>query len=657
MSKVVNNRRAATSSVAVLATKNSTAYEGVALRTAMSSSLSIQDLKNLDDFKTKEGDTEKNKYLVFMCTLSYKGGRISVETDTPPPLVVQGFTSAENLLPDIFYLPLPVLEKKEWQETLPRFNKWLVSTSRYPVCDESTKTVSRNSQVREISKLDTIEMYYAAYFATMNEYLASGDIKYAKNCWMLARVIDITTRELCPLQDTPIMTLLEQTDVFKKLVMQRDASYNGAVAYKKFVSELNPAHYYWMLYQLMLDCPEIMHKSYLTRYDFIPGLGTQQSLGKIGCTYAGINDSLIPLVPKRKLTEFVDKQTLVEYVHKTVGKEFIDGLKYWAQMIAVVRSTLLDRPLSQKEFTGRVQIIRTNFQQLQGITSFCLSICPDAARYLNDDVLAELIVSMSQADKSFSKNTILTTAALMSTTSTPLLDRIIQTNATRVSKLQSELKEPLDTNKEVVDSWNCLLRDAGCEKGNEIHSGGAYNTLRKRIITYAKRGDDFSLRCLNQLLEEGYDIKPPLIGQQRARALILRAADVGSDVFNHFMGELNEKVVEDIKRNFPKDYLGTLLRDITRDISHVSFDDVSDAAVQQPVEFTEYIKFERARQLVVETENRIQQEIDAILRECYICFGDHPKNMMVTLHNDSRHEVCQTCRPQLHSCPFCRATL
>lgn len=660
MSKVVNNRRAATSSVQVLTTNTVYVNAGEELRTALVPFLSKSELKALQQFKTPSGETEQNKFLVFYCTLEYNEGRVSLETDTPPPLVVEGICAAENLRENGFYIPCPVIEDPKWRKSLANYKKWLISTSRYPVCNDGLKTVSRNSLVREVSDMDTIEMYYAAFFATMSKFIKSGDKKYAKNCWMLSRVIDIVTRECCPIQSPSITALLEKTETFKKLILDRDACYDDAVAYKKFVSDSNPAHYYWMLYQLMLECPEVMHKSYFNRFDFILGLSTQKTLGNIGCTYTGIDDSLLrmilerlmKLIPKKNLTDFVDKGELVEYVHKISGKEFENSLKYWALMISLIRNTLLDRTLSKNEFVARAEIVRSNFADLKGITSFCLSICPGAVRYLNDEVLAEMIVSMSQADK---KNTILTTAALMSSTHTPLLDKIIQTNAGRTAQLQSELATPVV--EDVVDSWASLLREVSHnqESANLIHSSG-YDTHRRRIITYAKRGDEFSLECLIQLLDEGYVVNPPLIGQKRARALVLRATDIDSMVFNHFVGDINPKDIIRMKTVLPRDYVGTMLRDISRDISKVTFDD-KIAKSDIPYEMTEYVKFERARQMIMEIERHITEEISAMLHECYICFEERPKNMMVTLHNDDRHEVCKGCRTQLNTCPFCRVDL
>ena len=64
---------------------------------------------------------------------------------------------------------------------------------------------------------------------------------------------------------------------------------------------------------------------------------------------------------------------------------------------------------------------------------------------------------------------------------------------------------------------------------------------------------------------------------------------------------------------------------------------------------------------MVELRQQIQERVELAeeLHSCPICFETDAE--MVDIHGDKRHPrdmmVCTTCRPMLHSCPFCRVGL
>lgn len=667
----------------------------------MLNDLSPLERKYLDSFKLADGRTETDVYLVYACSLDYKSGRTCLETDTPPRLVVQDIIGLDKLKTGPndsiwFFLPAVVLDKPTWRETFPKFEQWALASSRYPRVDESTKTVQPDvnspSGVREISELDTLEMYFAALFATLSEFFAKGDLKYAENSWKLVWTLNTLLRRSAPEGEPNITELLTQTEKFKTLILNRDRTVNDAVEYRRFINGLKPAHYYWMLYQLMLECPEVVHKSHLSNLDtFILGLMTQPALKSIGCTLPGIEDSLLRMIlersmkwiGKQNLADFVERDPLVECLHKNAGRSVESTLRYWSFMVETIRSVLLVRPFARNEFVAQIQVVRNNMLLLKGITPFCLSICPDADKYLNDAVLAEFILAASQADKKF---TVLATSILSSRTSTPLLDDVLSKNIERVQKFQEELKappvsvipaaansstsstEPAASTEPPVTSWCDFLSEAGCspQQANEVHSAGRYNTYKKWIIKLAHRGDEFSLRCLQQLLNEGSKVYPSLIGDRRATTLVLRASRPGSAVERHYSTNIHPKHIENLRRHLPEGHVGMMLRDINRDLSKAApvtkgAPRSKEAPEERPSDFDaspiEFVKFELAREMIREVRQKIASEIATVLHECFICFEEVSGNKMVVLHGDPRHSVCVTCRGSLTSCPFCRAEL
>lgn len=672
-----NTRRAATKSVQELKTTNTSSTQGADKRKALESKLTPGEKKSLQLFKSKDGRTETDVYLVFSCRLDYKRARLCVETDTPPQMIVEEIVTLDKgTEKDKFYLPVIVLNTPEWRQTLPRFGKWLISGARYPICNEETKEATRNTVTKEVSELERVEIYFSTLFATLEEYFSTGEIKYAENAWKLNWTLnhilgsgknpDCSTQRLQEIKTKPnLEDLLKNTEILKALIMDRDKSVDDAVKYREFIGKLSPADYYWMLYQLMLESPEVVHKSHLTSLNtFILGLMTQSALGEMGCTLGGIEDSLLRMILERSmkwigtqnLNDFIQKDEMVKSLHEGAGRGVESSLRYWAFMVETVRSVLLPRQFTQHEFVGQLEVIRKSFKELKGITSFCLSIAPETERYLNDEVIAEFVLAMSRADKKF---TVLSTSALNARTGTPLMNEVLEKNINRAQKIQEEIAAPVAKETEEVTAWEDFLESVRCKPStaNLVHSIGHW-TYKKEIAKLAKRGDDYSLKCLRQLLEAGSQVYPPLLGGRKARNLILRATDQGSAVYNHYMGELRRGDVDHLRVILPDGAVGTLLRDLGRDLSKATLPKKKEQPPSDvdttPISF---VKFELVREIVQKAKLDMMKEIDELLHDCFICFEEVASNKMVTLHNDHRHSVCTTCRPQLSSCPFCRAEL
>lgn len=667
-----NTRRAATNRLQTAHVTNASALTGAEQRKALLISLTPQQQKQLEQFKLSDGRTETDVYAAYACSLDYKSARVALETDTPPRLIVQDLFGLDKVGKSNFFLPAHVIDDVNWRSTFVRFERWCFSSNRYPVLDETEKIAysSVNADAKEISELDMLEMYFAALFATLGEYFAKDDIKYAVNAWKLSHTLNYYLKQLAPKEQPSVTQLLTDTEKLKKLILNRDKSVNDAVEYRQFINTLKPACYYWMLYNLMLECPEVVHKSHLSNLDtFILGLMTQPILGNIGCTLSGIEDSLLRMIlersmkwiAKQNLAEFVEKDAAVEFLHRHAGRSVESALRYWSFMVDTIRNLFLVRSFTQNEFVARLQVIRNHKMQLRGITPLCLSICPDAEKYLSDDVLAEFILACSQADKKF---TVLLTSILSSSTGTPMLNDILKKNIQRVQKLQDEIYqpavEPANVENTPVTAWTDFLAEVNYTKSNAkaVHSKG-YMNYKRWIIKLAYRGDDFSLRCLQQLLNEGYQVDPPLLGPRKARNIALRAAKENSAVLKYFSVGIRQSEVQHIRSVIPKDGVGTMLKDINRDISKIT-NDVKDTE-KQPDDFDaspiEFVKFELARDIVHQVHSKMQSELDAIICECYICYEEVASHKMVVLHGDTRHSVCETCRIPLKSCPFCRANL
>ena len=297
-----NTRRSAANRVESQQGNYASPTAGADARRAMLDRLTPSQKRHLEVFKLSDGRTETDVYPAYACTIDYKAGRVAIETDTPPRLVVQSLVGIDQIPPESFLIPLSVIDDDEWQKSLPQFSHWMLGATRFPLLDESGRTVRPNlrpdgNRFKMVSPLDELEVYFAALFGTLSEFFGTGEVKYAENSWKLLWTINKVVQRVSPPKNQNITELLEKTERFKALIMSRDKSVEDAVRYRNFVNQLDPSHYYWMLYQLMLESPEIVHKSHLSNLDtFVFGLITQPSLGEVGCTLKGIEDGLLRMI-------------------------------------------------------------------------------------------------------------------------------------------------------------------------------------------------------------------------------------------------------------------------------------------------------------------------------------------------------------------------
>ena len=102
-------------------------------------------------------------------------------------MVVEDIVGLDKRKPNEFYVPLYVLHNNSaWEQSKPKFENWLFSSSRYPKLDQDNKTILPSYSVTDnklCSSLDSFELYSAMFIATLNKFYSTNDKKYAENCW------------------------------------------------------------------------------------------------------------------------------------------------------------------------------------------------------------------------------------------------------------------------------------------------------------------------------------------------------------------------------------------------------------------------------------------------------------------------------------------
>ncbi len=684
MSAYANHRRGATARLQTFTTTRAQATDGADKRTLMAKNLSAGDSKQLDLHRedNKQARTAIDIFLVFECTPCEGSGRVSVETDTPPGLIVQGIKGLDGS--SDWCLPCLPIHDKAWFETHPRFCDPIFSRVRYPILADDGKTIlpGKSSEIKEISAIDIFEIYISTFISTMSEYFKTGDSKYAINAWKVLRTLSFwqkhnymkTVQETKNAEDE-FKILAQSMEKLQTLIKQRDSSIDSAVAYKTFVNSLTPSQYYWSLYQLMLIDPQAVHKSCLTRMEFfLFGILTQPQLKQFGCSLTGIEDNFLRMVLERsikfvprvgeKIKEFIDINLMVEFLHRGAGKGVEGVLRHWTRMKEVLNMVCL-REYAPREFVLRTSNVQTAVSELKGITSYCLMISPSCHRYLSDEVLAEFVLTASESDKKF---TILMTEMLSSKIKPVMLMQALDKNITRVSELQKMMATPsVPENKEIPEAKEAeqvvvkktifadLLAQVGGPHG--FHSGPNRMDFKKLVIRLARMGTEEAMQDLECLMRDSQTLISVPLGPRRIRSLICTVAPPDSVVFNKFVAtNVTQSGLIYNARNKTGD-LGRMIRDLTRDLSSASdtveklkehkTDEKFDSS---PIDFLE---FKLSREMVERVQKILKS--NSIPQDCPICMEEGLE--LVPMHQEARHSVCKACFAHMKECPYCRHAL
>ena len=717
-----NYRRTAVSSQPTVATKAGDAASGSAERRALVRRLSPHEALVLRELAAANGHTEADEYLVYECRLA--GGasdRTPLETDTAPRLVVERIVGGSATAPSggAFYLPVRAIHRPEWRKHMPLFDTYIISTARFPRWDELQRRLlprfeRSRGDVALPSHIDHVETYFGALAGTLGEYYRHPTEAVAHNLWRLLRTVHHVIDNDCP---TPATLGGSEAgskgDKLAALIENRDRSRTDADDYRRFLQNLPPAHYYALLYRLMVERPELVHRSRFGTLDnFLFGLLTQHRLAASdAATMSGIEDHVLRMVmeramklaKRRTLKDFADRDALVQFLHESAGKQVEDTLRYWTFVTEATRTVLLLGPdaaatATPKAFAARLRAVHDSVATMGGgLTPFCLRISRDAERYLTDAALAEFVLAASQCSGNDRKFTVLLTTMFVSHAhATPRIDAVIAANTKRAAAFQAEMAATKVTDGVVPleGVWDDFVARAvhaisgtlSCSSssvaaaGFHVHDSVVSERFKAELVRFALEGSEQSLLRILALLEAAkHATKTPALGPRRASALLIHAAPRDSVVFAHFAQNYRPKELVNLLATGLRASERFLLNDATRPLrprkavnsqsrkegvhgkggSESEDESEGDATVEAmtPDDAIVFVKFELARERVVRELLALATTFDALPIECFICFEERAPAAMCVLHGETRHTVCSSCRPALKACPFCRATL
>jgi len=171
------------------------------------------------------------------------------------------------------------------------------------------------------------------------------------------------------------------------------------------------------------------------------------------------------------------------------------------------------------------------------------------------------------------------------------------------------------------------------------------------VIQLAQKNDP---ELLDYFINKGINVSPSLLGYRRTKTLIIRSVPENSDVFNKYANDAIRANYNNIMKSFKlskgKNKNNQILKDMICDLNDLDIkeyevDNTDDGVI-------EFIKFDKARELIEIILQNIHDQISELNKECPICFEDVID--LKPLHNDIRHGVCISCSTKFNTCPFCR---
>ena len=664
MEQLKNNRRGALESARtkVVQSRQASPDSGYEIRGRLYRDLSQFNKRLLEEFSSNK-ITEQNQCMVCELNISPNSANIAINTDTFPRGAVTGIIGLSKIdRNNKFYLPVNIVPTKEWTESLLKFDQWLYCRVKYLTEDKYNKSIKPNNNIMIVSEYEFYEMYTTTLATTLGEYYRTGDTNLAKMCWLL--IWNIHNKFVTPTRFN-LDDLLMKVDQLEQLILKRDESIESAKAYKTFINACKVQEYYWLLFNLMMRNQEIVHKSHLMNLDtFIFGLLSQSYMtdtngNNIGVTFNGIDDNILRMIIERsmhtiKATNIMNIMTmpdLVTHLHQNAGINVENSLKYWTFMTETYKILLAEKCFSVNGFITKLNIIKDNINSMNGILPFCFTICPPSVKYLTNESIAEFILTCVLNNTS--KKVLSTSLMVSSSTTYSNLSSVLEKNNARAEEIQRNLSSSSNISKDIDKVWYDFLSNTNSTTCPYLlHSKPVeIANFKLLLVKYAKSGTEDDLHILRGIIDKASNVNSPIIGLKRARNIILLFAPVDSAVFNYYGGNINEISNNGISMRKSYQVIRDALQQLDRSKTHEMY------RTTESIVKIEFISFELACEIRTKTYISIQDGLASIKMECPICMEDIEQRDIIALHDDERHFVCRTCRPQLHDCPFCRRSI
>ena len=560
----------------------------------------------------------------------------------------------------------------------PNFVPWMCARVWYPTQDGSTYRLGDGTH--RVSPSQMVELYLSALLGMMGEFFndPTEDNVSLLDCFRRTVENFIRLEKFSGVKAADVATAYEHMERLQRLIEKRDASSEDAKAYQQFIDDTPPQIIAFMQYNIACFAPELMERSVTTSLgNFIMGLMTQSLLGESGINVDGVAEILLRMILERaarkvsaiNTNDCFDLPSLVRAVHERAGIHVERELRWWTFVVEVLRYVFLRPPMQSRQATRALLMqIRERVMAMQGITSFCATIAPEAG--LTDETIAEILLRASQMRNK--SRMVLGMHALVTKTTTAALDAEVRKNRDRRDEVQSATEAAgqkllcrqmeaarLASAGEVVrqDDEYALLQESARSRSH-VHDATEHSRIMREMAAICASGD---VAAIQSLLDGATaDDGSKILGPQRIRYLV--RARASREVLSEL--HLRPLTKHEIGGTNP---IQALLRDLASGggsaapVVHVSAAPV-EVVSDEPVQEILFVPMSEAvaRAAVHRAAVVAAAVVAAAQQDCIVCMEAHDASALVNpcaeggnTHADDT-KICRDCKGRLDLCPICR---
>lgn len=615
---------------------------GVDIRRALMEKLNSPILdQQLNMYQGENGETPLKANLVFVSETPDLNSALQASCNADSMCILNK-VSVKTLAYGIMHkLPMisvfPIDEPEFYGNNIPNFTPWLASRILYP---SQTDVYALGNTTYGCSPRQIVRVLMGFLAGALND-----------NNYHMSALILHSLQNYLKIQPQPQLKDTEMTKL-KTHLETKDSSKAAYASFFEFINTLHPSVFFYYMYRLSLENPEILERSQWASLDeIILSLVTQPLLKNQGIAYAGVSEMIVRLIFERtakyitsiSLNGIFTMEELCKTLHTKIGASMVPIFKRWAIKCSIL-AHLPQNFISINSIVSLMTNIDKSINDQDGLLTFMITICPELSRHIDEMKIAEFILAGMKKGKD---EKVIPMTGFVTETSLSLMTEIIKAN----QQSAKDIQDRQETLKKEVSNFNPMMFNHGCER------------VAALIIALVQNKNSETLK--NYLSAVKMNGLGPF-GLRRARAIAVHSiiAFLAPEIQLIFIDQCGIETKFITNKPTPpishrkRRYLPPLFRGLSVNFAALpSLPAVNNAA---PVTF---IPLNDALARSAAILRAIAQFHAKYKYECLICANDFTgKNIKYLTHPDGTTPhpdgiVCEKCYISLTSCPLCRGPL